>query len=542
MILGYGLCRKDGSFMQLIKVEINGYKHLKNTCVNFIVPSKTGILENSLPIRFLIGLNGSGKSVFLEGLCLILSRIVQDEVPGFNFNLIYNIQRDHLYRVEIKNGTDSKLDIRYFTDDNKTYSTLNSFEKHRYLLPDYVFACASGSNNNFFEIMMRSPKTSLYSDLFDMSLLGKSKLNETERIGYIDKTLTSLRLLDENPICLFIEEQSSVLALAAYLSVFPHKLNSSDIGEHIKCMNDILFMLDSRPKPISLSFVLDGNRLNQLENELQQYGAIFESVNSDDIVENRVCDWDVTRLHQDETIDTREPHGDKVLTFLFDTFSTEYGDRPYIKNLSKSYKDPLDFLSKLILAYNKGIIKKAHISFKIQGSEEILEQSALSEGEYMLLVRLGLLALGRHNNNCQCLFLLDEPDVHLNEHWNINFVSMMHRIYKGCNSFHEIVIATHSSLMLTDALPDQLYYFMFKKGNVHCYNIQASTFGGSRNEIMQALFQTEHSVGSYAYSVVERILDEVDDVETLESYLDNIGSGYLRLRLLDKINILKNKR
>lgn len=529
--------------MRLIEVKINGYKHLKDTCVHFIEPSQKGMLEQSFPIRFFIGLNGSGKSAFLEGISLIFSRIVQNEVPGFDFTLIYSIQRDQLYRVEVTNGADNhKLDIRFFTENNLFPSTLNSFEHHRYLLPDYVFACASGINNSFFDIMMQSPRSSLYSDLFDMSLLGKSKLNKDERKEHIDKMLVSLKLLDENPICLFVEEQSAVLALAAYLAILPKKAEASGMEEHIKYMNDIFSMLDSKPSPISLSLILDGSRFSRFGDEVSQYGAMFESIDCDDIAENGLCDWDVTRLHQDETIDTVDPHGDRVLTFLFDSCSTEHGEMFYISNLTESYQDPMNFLSNLVLAYNKGIIKEAHIAFKIQGVEEILEESALSEGEYMLLVRLGLLALGRHNNdNHQCLFLLDEPDVHLNEHWNIDFISMIHRIYENTNVMHEIVIATHSSLMLTDALPDQLYYFILKKGSVHCYNIKASTFGGSRNEIMQALFQTEHSVGSYAYSVVERVLAEVDDVEKLESYLDNIGSGYLRLRLLDKINILKNR-
>ena len=39
----------------------------------------------------------------------------------------------------------------------------------------------------------------------------------------------------------------------------------------------------------------------------------------------------------------------------------------------------------------------------------------------------------------------------------------------------------------------------------------------------------------------ERILDEVDDIEQLERYLNDVGSGYLRLRMLDKIQLLKKK-
>lgn len=47
--------------MQLIKVQIDGYKHLKNTCVNFNETCEDNMFDDELPVRFFIGLNGSGK-------------------------------------------------------------------------------------------------------------------------------------------------------------------------------------------------------------------------------------------------------------------------------------------------------------------------------------------------------------------------------------------------------------------------------------------------------------------------------------------------
>ena len=162
--------------MKLIRVWIDGYKHLKNTCVSFNEVSSEDVFKDALPIRFFIGLNGSGKSVFLEAICFLFSRVAQNEVPGFNFKITYCIQRNRKeYRVDISNCTMShKLDIRIHEDGASPY-TLSSFAARMDLLPDHVFTCASGRNNNFFDIMMKSPKDSLYSDLFDASLLGKSK-------------------------------------------------------------------------------------------------------------------------------------------------------------------------------------------------------------------------------------------------------------------------------------------------------------------------------------------------------------------------------
>lgn len=526
--------------MQLIQVRISGYKHLKNTCVNFNNMSEKELFYDGLPIRFFIGLNGSGKSVFLEAVCLLFSRIVQNEVPGFDFTLIYRIWRDQDYRVEVTNAKDGQnLQIQVYPENGEKM-ILTSFERHRHLLPDYVLTCASGANNNFYDIMVSSPKESLQSDLFDFSMLGQTRFGETERRQRVEKLLASLRKLEENPICMFIDEKNAVLALAAFLAILPGGIQDPDAKQQMCCRKEILSMLADSPVPISLSFTLDDRMAGgKEEGDLDETADLLWDMSGERDAAGEEDGWDTSRLYQDETADAESAHADRVKTFLFEPCEGER-EVSYIRSLTEKYHDPLEFLSKLILARNRGLIKDCHISFRLKGTEDILEENAFSEGEYMFLVRMGLLVMGRQRNRSgQCLFLLDEPDVYLNEHWNIDFVSGIQRIYQNSGARHEIVIATHSSLMLTDAFPEQLYYFQQKDGAVDCFPIRASTFGGSRNEIMQALFRTEHSVGSYSYGMLKKLLEEEDDIEKLESYLEYVGSGYLRLRLLDKIQLLK---
>ncbi len=516
--------------MKLIQIKIDGYKHLKNTCVDFNNRPDGELFYDGIPIRFFIGLNGSGKSVFLEAICLLFSRIVQDEVPGFDFILIYEIYRNGNYRVEVTNkGAEGSLLIRVKQEGEEGELVLSSFENHREFLPDYVMTCASGANNNFYDIMVSSPKDSLQSDLFDLSLLGRSMADAGERKRRIGEILRSLKSLEENPICMFIDEKNAVLALAAFLSVLPGGAGTDEAGIQMRCRKEILSRVSDEPSPVSLSLVLDAKRAEELADELPQYGPVFE-----------MAHWDTLRLYQDETVDEKDGHSDRALTYLFEPCLKEDGVR-YVKSLTEGYQDPIEFLSKLILARGRGILKECHLTFRLRGTEDILEENALSEGEYMYLVRMGLLAMGRQSHSSQCLFLYDEPDVYLNERWNIDFVSDIQKIFEGSRAMHEIVVATHSTLMLTDAFPEQLYYFRQKNGAVSCQSIRASTFGGSRNEIMEALFGTEHSVGSYSYGRVKKLLEEEEDVEKLEACLKMVGSGYLRLRLLDKIHLLKDR-
>lgn len=529
--------------MQLIKVQIDGYKHLKNTCVHFNETDSVSPFREELPVRFFIGLNGSGKSVFLEGICFLFSRIVQNESPGFAFTLIYRIRRERLYQIQVTNGAgEERLDIQVMAEGEDSLRRLHTFEGHRELLPDYVFTCASGRNNHYFDIMVHSPRTSLYSDLFDRSLLGKSRKDREERRRDIERILGSLKALEENPISMFVDEENSLFVLAALFAVLP-KEDSQRLKSYLQCRREILAMLDHIPVPAVLSFTLDAKRVEESGGELAQYGAVFWPIAEDygRLVrkpENEET-WSTTRLYQDEAADVENAHGDQVISFLFAPHLSDDRGSFVIKELNDFYRSPMEFLSKLILARNRGIIKEVHMGFQIGTTSDILEEDAFSEGEYMLLVRLGLFLLGREWGDSQCLFLMDEPDVYLNEHWDIDFVAMIYRIYKGAKRNHEIVIATHSSLMLTDAFPNQLYYFQQKQGQVRCLNIRASTFGGSRNEIMENLFLTGNSVGTYSYETIGKILDETEDVQELENYLKQIGSGYLRLRILDKIQLLK---
>lgn len=527
--------------MRLIRVEIDGYKHLEKTCVNFNDTPETGLFREEVPVRFFIGLNGSGKSVFLEALCILFSRIVQNETPGFGFELVYSIQRDALYRVEVTNSADGRrLRIRAQRETESWPKELSTFAEHRYLLPDYVFTCASGGNNNFSDIMVHAPRASLYSELFDLSLFGQSRLGERSRRRGTEKIRSALRLLEENPISLFVDEQNALFVLAAFLAVIPQE-GSREAEGYIRCRREILSMLYCAPEPVSLSLTLDAKRFEALGEEAELYGEIFRSGGAGMYGRASGQCFRTVRLYQDEAVDVEEAHGDIVLSFLFEPYTRAGQETFYIRALTEAYKNPLELLSKLMLAKQKGIIRSGHLSFRISGTEDLLEENALSEGEYMLLVRLGLLSVCRSGGNgSQSLFLLDEPDVYLNEQWAINFIAMLHRIYAGTEARHEIVIATHSSLMLTDALPEQLYYFE-RSGGVKCHNVRASTFGGSRNEIMQALFQTGSTVGSYAQSKLDLLLEETNDIALLEEALTGIGSGYLRLRILDKIQLLRQR-
>src|SRR5690606_36554895 len=95
--------------------------------------------------------------------------------------------------------------------------------------------------------------------------------------------------------------------------------------------------------------------------------------------------------------------------------------------------------------------------------------SALSEGERQLLTVLGLMKFTRGDES---LFLLDEPDTHLNPRWKLDYFSQIEKIldYKieGSNrtawDSSQVILTTHDPMMLTSLYANQIRVITEKYG------------------------------------------------------------------------------
>ena len=79
----------------------------------------------------------------------------------------------------------------------------------------------------------------------------------------------------------------------------------------------------------------------------------------------------------------------------------------------------------------------------------------LSEGEQQLLTVLGLL---RFTKDQESLFLLDEPDTHLNPHWKLRYLQLIERAVQPDDN-SQLLIATHSPLTVASLLRSQVQVF-----------------------------------------------------------------------------------
>ena len=91
-----------------------------------------------------------------------------------------------------------------------------------------------------------------------------------------------------------------------------------------------------------------------------------------------------------------------------------------------------------------GLIKEVRIRVKVRQVGGTLTFRELSEGEQQLLTVLGLL---RFTKEEESLFLLDEPDTHLNPAWSIKYLDLLKQVV-GEQTTSYVIMATHDPLVI----------------------------------------------------------------------------------------------
>lgn len=583
-ILNYGSGQvklNEVIYMELRKVFIENYKHLKNFTVEF--HRHDNVLGNA-SLKFFIGRNGSGKSALLEAIGLIFTRIFYDESPGFNFEIEYSIKTDSHYACVSVGLNNEKLDIfqnendmnqlinknRHrlkvkVTHENGTEEEFNSFctLKKEYQ-PEKIVVYSSGPNSIMNEILVTSPKTSLYSDIYDASESIPSNKSIKVRENEIQNSLQHLRNIVNNPKCIFIDGETAKLVLIVLFAVVPGKVGQGQLTEqqktYCRLRDELIKYISKRYEPIGFSLVVDEKRLgeikkNSMNNNTQGFSKshasfmelIYSKKEATEVFGECLNDWVVERNIYSTVISTEHEFSqsnlDREIIATFNMVNENSNEQMFyhVPKLNERW-NPLSLLTILLSAKSDGLLKDAHIAFKHNDCEEILYETALSDGEYLWLARMGLVLIAQDPSMNNSLFLFDEPDVHLNESWNVDFVKLIHKFISLSDEEvmnHEFIIATHSSLILTDADPEQVYHFDNKNGRVELKYDDMSTFAANRGDISQKIFGTKSSIGGYSSGLIEEKIKFAQKSEELKEILCKVGPGYLRFRLLERFFELK---
>lgn len=218
-------------------------------------------------------------------------------------------------------------------------------------------------------------------------------------------------------------------------------------------------------------------------------------------------------------------------------------------------QSPAQFFRDLESTYVSELIEEVRIRVRLKKNDGSVTFRELSEGEQQLLTVLGLL---RFTAEDESLFLLDEPDTHLNPRWSVDYISYLKQFIASGTKQEEtshILLTTHNPLAVAELDREQVQILRMTKQDgqrqiVACYPEMAPRGMGYAAIVTSDMFGIASSLdqptqelleAQRAFAAKERLTsDEQRQLDGINVQLDRLGfrffhpddeySRYLRLR------------
>ena len=168
--------------------------------------------------------------------------------------------------------------------------------------------------------------------------------------------------------------------------------------------------------------------------------------------------WQVAWAPMQETrqvaIDFRRRPEKQELLYLFVPSNEK------LKELGREVGTPERFFRYAEAAYIGDLLEEVRINVRKRNAEgDAIEFKQLSEGELQMLTVLGLMRITREDH---CLFLLDEPDTHLNPIWKLRYFDDIEKVLEPeagsmVQGESQILITTHDPLMVGSLKREQVH-------------------------------------------------------------------------------------
>jgi ABC-type transport system involved in cytochrome c biogenesis ATPase subunit len=127
-------------------------------------------------------------------------------------------------------------------------------------------------------------------------------------------------------------------------------------------------------------------------------------------------------------------------------------DRAALASLKANYDTGGEFFKALESTYLSKLLAEVRIRVQVRDCQGALTFRELSEGEQQLLTVLGLLRFTREE---EALFLLDEPDTHLNPNWSLRYHALLEQ-FMGEEKSCQIIMATHDPLTVAGLTKEEV--------------------------------------------------------------------------------------
>jgi predicted ATPase len=402
--------------MRLSEVTITEFKNLRNFHVDF---------DASSPYTVLVGENGAGKSNLLEALSRIFCNLDLEMEAPFSYHLKYRCgdhdiaikaEREHFPRFSAKRPEESE----YSELPRKHFMSSKNEEGQPLFRPAFVFGYYSGPSDRLAAIYDRHQER-YYNWIIKSSDqrgdVTHSDPNSLRRLFYAQTVHGQFALL-----AFFMASDASSQEDRAFLR------------KHLQIdgLDSVLFAL-RRP-----SWNRKGGdpRFWNAEGEVREFlGRLYEAALLPIRMHRRIA----AGL-------TKNPAIENLYLFLAQPSALE---RVYA-----SYGDQYAFFTALESTYLSKLLSEVRTRVRMTpaaGGGEVTYRD-LSEGEQQLLLVLGLLKFTARK---EALFLLDEPDTHLNPAWSTQYLDFLDHFIPRRETCH-ILLSSHDPLVFARLQRDQV--------------------------------------------------------------------------------------
>jgi predicted ATPase len=401
--------------VRLDELTVGSFKNLRNFHVDF---------DESSPYTVLVGGNGAGKSNLIEALALIFRHLDLNVPAPFDYHLRYECRGSEI-DIATRSGAYPTFQHRLDGDGPFTKLTRRQFmaeddEGRPLYRPAFVFGYYSGPSerlsalydqhrNRYYNWIIRAPERR-NREIVDPNVL---------RRLFFAETLHGQFAL----IAFFMESEGPALDDQEFLR------------QHLQIdgLDSVLFAL-KRP-----------SWAGRKGGDPRFWGA-----------QGEVRDF-LARLYGEAMLPARMERRMQTgvgTDSLVENLYLFLPDQESLQRVYDTYNDQYAFFTALESTHLSQVLGevRTRVRMTADAGAGMVTYRDLSEGEQQLLLVLGLLKFTARD---EALFLLDEPDTHLNPAWSAQYLDFLSRFIHDPNTCH-IVMATHDALVFSRLKRDQV--------------------------------------------------------------------------------------
>lgn len=536
----------------------------------------------------LVGLNGSGKSNFIELLADIFNyadrfynrQFLSKKELNYNFSLTYNIEHEG---VEVDVALRCREGDLFLEYDKTQVLDPNPHQ----LLPRNIIAYSSGQNQGlssvfaknqfqYFDLIRRqgvffreyTAKRNMALERASVDSDAESVEMWTELSQYVKGKLESWGNLFEVPRFARDDEEY-------YLQIPDEPLEAKEVNLPIglftdHSLNNLIFIYlmvcqginrnksESFKKFVKEEAQIYGVSCFEIDLRLSEYrdfekvGSIVERLVELSVESQKNSTHKMPQKFNSETLNGRLNF--HINDDFYKAFSRLYLDESYFfehlitlhhlvaKRWSNDEKRALklDLHERNVPNLSGGLMPIRFTNIKIRYGVNEIESTydRVSDGEHQLIqVVRSLLVFSSE----QTLFILDEPESHFNPEWRTEFLDLIEKYVD--TSKMELLISTHSPFLLSACQSDRV--LCFKKNDDHEVEIDSleiQTYGAAFDALLTSVFDMDVLISQKPLNEIRKWLKDYDEGKTnAETTLKELKKYGESFELNYRINKLKQE-